>query len=139
MKEKEIRPRQVFDEYLALSVEDIDTYFGDPTVFVEVACPACADSRCRSAFEKHGFGYVVCTRCGTLYANPRPPAALLEKYYAEGKAPRFWNDHFFRSTADARREKIFVPRARRLRELVGEVPGVRRETLVDVGAGFGIF
>jgi SAM-dependent methyltransferase len=139
VKEKDIRPRQVFDEYLALSVEDIHTYFGDPTVFVEVACPACADGGYAPSFEKYEFRYVVCAHCGTLYANPRPLAALLETYYAGGKAPRFWNDHFFRSTAHARREKIFVPRARRLCELMAEVPEARYETLVDIGAGFGIF
>ncbi|MGA9348254.1 MAG: class I SAM-dependent methyltransferase [Anaerolineae bacterium] len=139
MKEKDIRPKQVFDEYLALSVEDIHTYFSDPTVFVKVACPACGDMGCQPSFEKYGFRYVVCARCGTLYANPRPPAALLQTYYAKGKAPKFWNERFFRSTANARREKIFVPRARRLRELMAEVPGARYDTVVDVGAGFGIF
>lgn len=139
MKEKDIRPRQVFDEYLALSVEDIHTYFSDPTVFVEVACPACADVGYRPSFEKYGFRYVVCAHCGTLYANPRPPVALLQTYYAEGKAPKFWNDCFFHSTANVRCEKIFVPRARRLRELMAEVPGAGYEILVDVGSGFGIF
>jgi len=139
VKEKDIRPRQVFDEYLALSVEDIHTYFDDPAMFVEVACPACADMGYHPSFEKYGFHYVVCARCGTLYANPRPSAALLETYYAEGKAPQFWNDHFFRSTAHVRREKIFIPRARRLGELMAEVPEARYETLVDIGAGFGIF
>lgn len=139
MKEKDIRPRQVFGEYLALSVEDIHAYFGDPTVFVEVVCPACGDMGYKPAFVKYGFRYVVCAYCGTLYANPRPPATLLETYYTEGKAPKFWNDHFFRSTAHVRREKIFVPRARRLCELMAEVAEAQHETLVDIGAGFGIF
>ena len=40
MKEEEIRPQEVFDEYLRLAKIDIDTYFKDvPNEHVQ--CPAC--------------------------------------------------------------------------------------------------
>ena len=69
MKEEDIRPQAIFDEYLRLADIDTRVYFtgGDR---MQINCPAC-ESLGEHAFEKSGFVYDQCHECKTLYVNPR--------------------------------------------------------------------
>ncbi|MBK7564332.1 MAG: hypothetical protein IPI21_08575 [Propionivibrio sp.] len=58
MREEEIRPRSVFEEYLRLAALDADVYFGNSEKQA-VLCPACA-TQGNFAFRKHGFSYEEC-------------------------------------------------------------------------------
>ena len=138
MKESDIRPQELFRRYLELAEEDARTFFSDHARFVAVPCPACGEDDGRSAFEKHGFRYATCGGCGSLYLTPRPTADSLNKYYREGKAVQFWASDFFRVTAEARRERIFQPRAHFASDLAQRA-GLAHGTFVDVGSGYGIF
>lgn len=139
MKEFEIRPRQLFDEYLALSAKDTAEFFAEEERFVAVPCPGCGAMRGRDAFRKLGFTYRECDDCRTLYVSPRPTAEMIDRFYRESASSKFWAEHFFPETAAARRVKIFRPRAQMVRTLVDRfgVPSPRR--LVDVGSGYGLF
>ena len=64
MKEEEIRPQAVFDEYLRLAKIDIETYFKD-VPYEEIRCLAC-DSKGNYTFHKNRFDYLLCPDCGTL-------------------------------------------------------------------------
>ena len=72
MKEEDIRPQTVFDEYLRLAEIDTEDYFRDGKR-VHLNCPACGAAG-DHAFEKLGFSYDPCSNCKTLYVNPRPLA-----------------------------------------------------------------
>lgn len=139
MKEAEIRPALLFDRYLELCRRDIENFFGDAAGFFEIACPACGCGDTASAFLKFGFRYVECPHCRSLYVSPRPPAAAIDRYYREAESVRFWSTHFFRETAEARREKIFRGRAHFVAEWVDRLGLGRDASIVDVGAGYGIF
>lgn len=106
--------------------------------FVEVPCPACGGVETRPAFQKHDLDYVVCQRCTTMFINPRPTPAVLEMYYSTSENYAFWNEYIFPASEAARREKIFRPRAEQVAAIC-ERYGVRRGTLLEVGAGFGTF
>ncbi|MDA0747516.1 MAG: class I SAM-dependent methyltransferase [bacterium] len=138
MKEAEIRPQDLFKQYLALAREDAETFF-DFGRFVNVACPACGSVPSRPAFEKYGFQYVVCDHCGSLYNSPRPTPEMFEDYYKKGKAVEFWGSDFYRVTAESRREKMFRPRAELIAQLVKDQGGAARGTFLDIGSGYGIF
>lgn len=138
MKEEEIRPSQLMSEELRLRKEDIQTLLTRHGEFVEVPCPACSGRGTVFKFEKDGFRFVQCNTCESLYINPRPSFDLLKDYYTYSKSIRYWNEYIFPASEEIRRTQIFKPRVQKVIELCIK-HGVERNTLVDVGAGFGTF
>lgn len=135
MKEEDIRKRDVFNRYLELVAKDVSRYF-DRATFKSAACPACGSKKHGFEFEKSGFDYVKCRACSTLFVDPRPPFASIKEFYSGSESTSFWVNDFFKPVAEARREKIFRPRA----EFVGSLVGSSRDMVIgDIGAGFGIF
>ncbi len=137
MTEEEIRPVKLFNRYLELADEDIATFFNDRSRFSTVPCPACRNTKSQHEFTKKEFYYASCTNCGTLYLNPRPSIELIDRYYKDSKAVEFWSNHFFKETAEARRVKMFKPRAELVSGLAEKLK--LRGTCVDIGPGYGIF
>jgi hypothetical protein len=138
VKEADIRPQELFNRYLELSRQDVNSFFGAGGARVDVPCPACESSQEESTFVKQGFRYVLCGGCGSLYVSPRPPEERLSAFYLEAESVRFWSTHFYKQTADARRVKMFRPRAELAREVATRY-GSGHGRLVDVGSGYGIF
>lgn len=136
MKESEIRNREVFNRYLELSAKDIVTFFSDRSKFEEISCPACNSKKSRSDFKKNDFHYVECNECRTLYVSPRPSVRQLQQFYADSPSTHFWVNDFFKPVAEARREKIFKPRAEFIAERFGKAGKLK---VGDIGAGFGLF
>lgn len=136
MKEEEIRQRSAFNRYLELVAEDVQAIFADRSNFIEIDCPACGNENCQPQFEKLGFAYVLCADCGTLFVNPRPPAQLLMDFYTQSHSASFFVHGFFQPVAEARREKIFRPRAEYVRDMF---PEKSNGVVGDIGAGFGLF
>ncbi|TAK90638.1 MAG: class I SAM-dependent methyltransferase [Burkholderiaceae bacterium] len=136
MKEEEIRPRDVFDEYLRLAALDADLYFAH-TVRQNFLCPACGEQGAHS-FDKHGFSYQECPACHTLFVSPRPPAEAFYRYYQESDSARFFATTFYKETAEPRREKLWRPKAQLINQMLRK-HGADRHTLLDIGGGYGIF
>lgn len=136
MKEHEIRPQALLDRYIELSTLDAKLCFeGSPRQ--EIPCVACGGSDSAHQFDKSGFAYSLCSECGTLFQNPRPPIGAFEAFYRKSESSRYWAEVFFPAVAEVRREKIFRPRAERLAGLCRERNLDVRE-LIDVGAGYGL-
>ncbi len=136
MKEEEIRPRSVFEEYLRLAAVDAGIYFGN-SERLAVPCPACG-TQGSLAFDKHGFSYEECPACQTLFVSPRPPAEDFFRYYQESASARYFATTFYRQTAEARREKLWRPKAAMVHDVLKR-HGVDGNNLIDVGGGYGIF
>jgi len=141
MKEEEIRPKTLREEFLRLSKRDIDTFFGPDKERIKSPCPACGRKQGLSfEFRKHGFDYVTCPECETLFANPRPRAADIDRYYAQSEAAEYWSTHLFKETEDARRKHLFAPKARMVADIIDQFLDSRLDRcLLDVGMGYGIF
>jgi SAM-dependent methyltransferase len=136
MKEEDIRRRQALDHYLQLVAEDCRLWCGDREQFLQVNCPACNSQAYIPEFIKNGFEYVTCSGCRTLFARTRPPLTSLNQFYTQSASSTYWVNEFFKPVAQARREKIFRPRA----QFIVERFGPNRKWLVgDIGAGFGLF
>ena len=139
MKEFEIRPRKLFSKYLELSKSDIEIFFSDHSRFEEINCPGCMLNTDNVAFVKHGFTYKKCPQCLTLFVSPRPTNKMISEFYRRSESSRFWAEHFYPETAEARREMIFKPRAKVINQLLSELDIPEPRSIVDVGAGYGIF
>ncbi len=138
MKEEDIRPRAIFDEYLRLTAADTLTYFG-AVARVPISCPACGAAGV-AAFTKSGFAYDVCPACHTLYVSPRPVAEAFAAYYTESPSSRYWASTFYKQTADARREWLWRPKARAIQSIIERyASGDAGHTVVDIGGGYGLF
>lgn len=135
LKEQDIRKKGLFDKYLGLVEKDIKHYF-DFKDFIDVNCPACNGTDLRPEFKKSGFKYVSCKRCSTLFINPRPLYKDLEKFYSNSQSMNFWANDFFKPVAEARRKKIFKPRAKYMDKIL---PKKNDYIIGDIGAGFGLF
>lgn len=136
MKEEDIRKRDVLNRYLELVAEDSRRLFSDRSTLVEVPCPACGDSSPEGRFTKMGFSYVQCTQCDTLFVSPRPAYRDLMKIYVDSPSTKFWVNDFFLPMVEARREKIFKPRAQFIAD---RFPDMKNKRMADIGAGFGLF
>jgi len=136
LKEEQIRPEKIFSEYLRLCNLDTKTYFGD-CLRETICCPACL-SKGDYEFEKDGFHYELCSNCDSLYVSPRPESAAFEEYYTSSPSVEFWASTFYKETADARREKLWKPKARLVRDTLIE-QNMTTFSIVDIGGGYGIF
>jgi SAM-dependent methyltransferase len=135
MKEDDIRKRDIFNKYIRIIEKDIESLL-DVASFKYSKCPACNSAEYDKAFTKAGFDYVLCPKCGTLFANPRPSIADMGRFYSGSASSIFWMKYFFNPVAETRREKIFKPRAQFVKDLF---PNTTECIIGDIGAGFGIF
>jgi len=137
VKEEDIRPKKIFDEYLRLAAQDAKTYFSG-VAREYISCPACGN-RGEFAFEKFDFNYDQCPKCHTLFVNPRPESNAFERYYQESASSRYWASTFYKETSESRREKLWKPKAIEINKILREIDADRSSTIVDIGGGYGIF
>jgi SAM-dependent methyltransferase len=138
LREGDIRPDELMDEQARRYAADVAWLLERRDRFVAVPCPACGADEPAPEWSKFDLDYLRCGACRTVYVSPRPDPELLGEYYRTSTNYEFWNDVIFPASEDARRERIFKPRAERVAEIV-ERHGRGRRTLIDVGAGFGTF
>ena len=114
LQENEIRPDALMAGQAERFANDIARLMVHRDQFVEVDCPACAAQSRSHACVKYDLTYVRCDACRTVYISPRPTPALLDIYYSQSENYAYWNKYIFPASEEARREKIFRPRAQRL-------------------------
>lgn len=135
MKENDIRPPDIFNEYLKLAEQDINTYFQHAS-FTAINCPACGANGI-FVFNKKGFNYEECPVCLTLFVSPRPEKAAFDRYYTDSPSTKYWATTFYRKTEAARREKLWKPKAKIIKEKIEKFS--KAGTILDVGGGIGTF
>jgi 2-polyprenyl-3-methyl-5-hydroxy-6-metoxy-1,4-benzoquinol methylase/predicted RNA-binding Zn-ribbon protein involved in translation (DUF1610 family) len=138
LKETEIRPDHLLKQHDVLFEADIRRLLRRRAEFVEVPCPACGAEARRAGWRKYELEYPICAQCGTMYMSPRPTSAILDDYCATSESYQYWNNYIFPASEQARRSKIFRPRAERITAIMRS-HGVQPGTLLEVGAGFGTF
>lgn len=135
MKEYQIRPKDLYLEYIGLIKEDAKMLAGRG---VMVPCPGCGNKDTHRLFEKNGFPYDHCGKCNTFFCNPRPTLKDMEFFYKDTESARYWNEKFWPIVEETRRADIFAPRVKKIRGYC-ETHGIRLNRILDIGAGNGIF
>ena len=132
LKESEIRPKEIFNEFLHLAKQDTETFFSN-VKRVEICCPACNASG-EHSFNKNGFDYSVCNCCNTLYVNPRPEIEAFNRYYKESLSSKYWATTFYKETADARQKRIWKPKAQIVANILHDQDAADYK-IIDIGGG----
>jgi 2-polyprenyl-3-methyl-5-hydroxy-6-metoxy-1,4-benzoquinol methylase/ribosomal protein S27E len=138
LRYEDISPAALIDEQLEAMREDIAMLNGRRAEFVHVDCPACGGDDRAAVYDKYGLSHVRCTKCETQFISPRPTPAVLQDFYRGSKNYAYWAKHIFPATAESRKERIFRKRAALVAELA-QARGMGRGTIVEVGAGYGLF
>jgi len=136
MKELDIRPKTIFDNFLLLAKKDIKLFFSN-VKYEEINCPSCS-SIGEHSFKKDGFDYSICKQCLTLYVNPRPEEKAFSDYYTNSASSKFWATTFYKETEDVRRKKIWKPKAKMILDEL-EKQNIIDWQIIDIGGGYGIF
>lgn len=139
MREADIRPKPLLDEFFARLKRDADRLAVKRPSFVPVDCSFCGSAQSVPAFDKDGFPYRTCAQCGSLFASPRPTPADLMEYAMTSEAVAYWSSHFYKETAEARRAKMFRPRAELTVATAARYGMTGAIRAADVGAGYGLF
>ena len=137
MRESDIRPAELLDEYLRLSALDAVRLFAAEDTREIRSCPGCGGGSESFQYRKNGFDLVTCDDCSTLFVNPAPSEKALESLYADSPSADFWANNFMPAVLESRRQKIFKPRAKIILDIISELGG-STSSIVDVGAGAGL-
>jgi SAM-dependent methyltransferase len=135
IREEEIRPDDIFSEFVRLSAEDAEQFF-DKSEFQEVPCPGCGCDRVAASFTKHTFKYNNCFKCGSIYVSPRPNKAELLRYYATSKSQTYWVETILKRTGEQRKASILIPCIDRIEGIIKE-KGRKPCRFLDIGAANG--
>lgn len=135
MKEYSIRPKDLYKEYIRLSLIDAEAMGGGT---IKTSCPGCGGGYSRETLRKYGFIYESCTQCDTLYCNPRPSLAELDAFYRDTESARFWNEELWPKVEEIRRVEIFSQRVDAILEYC-ERNKISFKNVLDIGSGNGIF
>jgi len=139
MNEDSIRPDALRPDLAAAVQRDRQWLLAREAEFVYVDCPVCDTSSNTNPWRIiDGFQYRRCSDCGTLYISPRPTQELLNAYYARSEIAQCWCEEIYPAAEDTRAAELHRPRVYRIIGLAQKL-GVRCDTLVDIGAGYGTF
>lgn len=136
--ENDIRPKNLYEAHKNYLSIDIGRMLSMREKFVWVACPACGGNDARLKYEKYFLEYQECSKCQTLYINPRPTPHVLEWFYKGSVNYDYWNKYIFPASEDARRSRIFVPRVEKVLAFC-EKYNLPTDSLLEIGCAFGTF
>ena len=114
IKEDEIRPEKIFNEYLKLAEADTIKYFSK-VESKEIKCPVC-NNRGDEWVKKSIFTYKICDLCLSIFVSPRPSKEAFESYYKDSPSTKFWATKFYKITEASRREKLWKPKAKMVKK-----------------------
>ncbi|NQV02152.1 MAG: hypothetical protein HQ542_05880 [Bacteroidia bacterium] len=120
LKESDIRPEKIYNEYKRLLSKDIQNYFSDPSVLTKIDCPGCSDKNSDFVFSKMGLDYRACNKCGSLFVSPRPSEGALRAFYKNSSSGLFIRKKMLKNTMEARSKKVFSYRIQWIRGLIEE-------------------
>jgi 2-polyprenyl-3-methyl-5-hydroxy-6-metoxy-1,4-benzoquinol methylase len=134
--EGEIRKDTYRDKFFKIIEDDIERIINPyKNKFMNVTCPNCNNKKIKEEFVKGQFSFCLCSLCGTLFVNPRPPRNLLDLFYNNSKAIEASVISLIENER-GRRKHIFVPRAKLILKFLKEM-GKAKVRLLEVGCGIG--
>lgn len=120
LKESDIRPENIYNKYKQLLSKDIQNYFSDTSQLIKIDCPGCSNKNSKTLFNKMGFYYCACDKCGSLFVSPRPTDDALRSFYKNSSAGIFLRKTFLGDTLESRSKKVLSYRIQWIMGLIEE-------------------
>jgi len=120
LKEADIRPDKVYEEYKELLAKDIEIHFSDSLSLIAVDCPGCGSDKADFKFKKMNLDYCLCSTCGSLFISPRPSVKALLAFYRESASGNFLRKNILGETLESRTKKVLSYRLQWIAGLVEE-------------------
>ena len=108
LKKQEIQPQPMLDQYIALLNEDIKKMLPAGSL-QNVFCPVTGEQAVRESFRKMDMQYKISRTPGNIYLSPRPAMNVLNTFYRNSRARKFWLNELWSQTQDVRQDKIILP------------------------------
>ena len=122
LQESEARPPGTFDSLVDRCVAAAqDLLEGQGETGKLSCCPACGSSSLALAFSRHGYEYVECRDCRSLWASPRPSAEQMRWYLHESPAALFRSDPEYVASIRGRLRDVAMGHADLMEDLSGRV------------------
>lgn len=137
MKERDIRPEGLFEEFHIRNEADTKKFFPDGQNREDFCCPGCGKRSFTELYTANSFPIVKCSVCDSSFVTPRPTEEALSRFYREATSQQFLAEIWYPSTAEGRLEKLIRPRAQLIEELAS-AHGISLERITDIGAGYGL-
>jgi Zn ribbon nucleic-acid-binding protein len=131
LKAADIRPPALLSRFRQVSIAESEVFF-DRSRLIDVDCPACQSPDKSAAFAQHGFSYVECASCRSVYVSPRPSEQDLTNYYDNSQAGKY-RDFMSHETADARRLHVLRSRIAWVGRIFDETGNAAARTYADIG------
>ena len=64
---------------------------------------------------------------------------MISEFYKKSNSSKYWAEYFYPKTSEPRRKKIYAPRARKISSFLKSNKIKNHDSIIDVGAGYGIF
>ncbi len=125
--ETEVKPHALLAEYRRLLAREVEQNLSQG--LGECPCPGCRSDQSTQAFSRFALAYRQCAVCHSLFVSPRPTEAALSSFYRDSEAIRYWRQEILPATQEARRTKLFRPRAQWLLDVVDEYRPQARKAL----------
>ncbi|MEM7522358.1 MAG: methyltransferase domain-containing protein [Pseudomonadota bacterium] len=130
--EADVKPSELLERYRALLAVDVESTLKLVATATLKSCPACGSTDFAPAFERYGLKYQACSRCGSLFVSPRPPADAIAAFYRDAESEQFWRSDLADGAVAERQRRIFGPRLEWLDDAaIGYLD--TRNTVIDVG------
>ena len=137
MKERDIRPEGLYEEFHIRSKADVLHFFPGNQNREDFSCPGCGERSFSDLYKVNTFPVVKCNICDSGFVTPRPTDEALSLFYREATSQKFLAEVWYPTTGDARLEKLIRPRARLIQQLI-ESLAIDRNRITDIGAGSGL-
>jgi hypothetical protein len=132
LKETEARPPGAFSQLVECSLASAKKLLEDGVRMNALgACPACGSPKLEVGFHKHGYDYLHCGLCRSLWVSPRPTSGQYQWYLHESPAAQFRCDPGYLQIIEPRMRDVALPRADQIESLLGQVQS--RGLIVQVG------
>lgn len=132
LDEMDVHPPGFYERLVDACVRSAEELLDQRDSFVETACPACDSGDNHRAFEKHGYVYLSCRDCFTIFIFPRPSINLLDWYLSSSPAAAFRYGEEYLQAMQRRFKDLSIRRAEWVSELCKQSGPDRQRLVVDI-------